>query len=248
MWLRATVAYDGTNFHGFQRQANARSVQGELEVALSRTCEEAVSVTGAGRTDAGVHATAQVIAFETRWAHSLPELQRAVNVRLPVDVAVLGMAECPASFHPRYSALSRTYEYTVVTAPVRHPLTRLYAWQVGRELDAVAMNEAAMPLIGEHDFASFGTAPQGGVTVRRVTRAVWERRDGDGILSPALRFTIEANAFLFRMVRRVVITLAQVGCGQLGVKDVREILASRDSRRVKGIAPACGLCLVEVTY
>ena len=86
------------------------------------------------------------------------------------------------------------------------------------------------------------------MTVRRVTRAVWERRDGDGILSPALRFTIEANAFLFRMVRRVVITLAQVGCGRLGVKDVREILASRDSRRVKGIAPACGLCLVEVTY
>jgi tRNA pseudouridine38-40 synthase len=242
MRLRATVAYDGTAFHGFQRQANARSVQGELEAALRRICKEDVSVAGAGRTDTGVHATGQVIAFETRWAHSLDALQKALNVQLPEDVSVLDLAECAQEFHPRYSALSRTYEYTVRIAPVRQPVARLYAWQLEREMDIAVMNEAAGQLVGEHDFAAFGTAPQGDVTMRRVMKAVW---DGNGA---TLKFTIEANAFLYRMVRRIVVTLTQVGRGQLSVDEFREIFASRDSRRVKGTAPACGLCLVRVTY
>ena len=245
MRLRATVAYDGTEYHGFQRQANARSVQNVLEEALSITCEEPVSVAGAGRTDTGVHATGQVVAFEANWTHELVELQRAVNVRLPEDVSVLDLATCEAGFHPRYSASSRIYEYTIVIGPVRQPLARRYAWQLWTPLDVRCMNEAARRLIGEHDFAAFGTPPQGDVTVRNVMRAEWR------IMAdrwPELVFTIEANAFLFRMVRRIVKALAQVGLGQLSAEDVSDILASKDSQRVKGIAPACGLCLVKVTY
>jgi tRNA pseudouridine38-40 synthase len=221
-------------------------VQNELEEALRKTCDEAVNVIGAGRTDTGVHATGQVIAFETSWSHPLIQLQRAVNVRLPEDVVVLDLATCNAAFHPRYSARSRTYEYTVMTGPWRQPLTRLYAWQVVGDLDLAAMNEAAALLVGEHDVAAFGTAPHGDVTVRTVMRAQWVLDKLSAC--PTLRFTIEANAFLFRMVRRIVMALVRVGRGQLSVADVGEILASRDSQRLKGTAPACGLCLVKVTY
>ncbi len=245
MRLRATVAYDGTEFHGFQRQANARSVQDVLEEALSVTCGEPIGVIGAGRTDAGVHATGQVIGFGANWPHELADLQRAVNVRLPEDVSVLDLAACDEGFHPRYSARSRMYEYTIVIGPVRQPLVRRYAWQVWWPLDVQRMNEAAGKLLGEHDFAAFGTPPQGDVTVRRVMQAEWRCRTGRW---PELVFTIEANAFLFRMVRRIVKALVQVGLGQLSAEDVSDILASKDSQRIKGIAPACGLCLVKVTY
>ena len=245
MRLRATVAYDGTEYHGFQRQANARSVQNVLEEALSITCGEPISVTGAGRTDTGVHATGQVIAFEVNWPHELVDLQRAVNVRLPEDVSVLDLVACDEGFHPRYSAYSRTYEYTIMFGPVRQPLARRYAWQVWKPLDVRCMNDAAGCLIGEHDFAAFGTPPQGDVTVRRVMRAEWRAMVDRW---PELVFTIEANAFLFRMVRRIVKALTQVGLGQLSAEDISGILASKDSQRVKGIAPACGLCLVKVTY
>ncbi len=243
MRLRATVAYDGTNFHGFQRQTNARSVQAELEDALGRTCGETIHISGAGRTDTGVHASGQVIAFDTAWPHGLADLHHALNVRLPQDVAILSLTECPDGFHPRYSARSRTYEYTVVVSPVRQPLMRLYAWRLARDVDAERMNRAAECLIGEHDFAAFGTAPQGDVTVRCVLQAGWS-----ALPTAVYRFTIEANAFLFRMVRRIVVTLVRAGVGELSAQDVRDILESRDSRRVKGIAPACGLNLVRVTY
>ena len=245
MRLRATVAYDGTDFHGFQRQANARSVQGELESAFGRVCRQDVSVVGAGRTDAGVHATGQVIAFEAIWRHTLAELQRAANSELPEDAVIVDLVECEATFHPRYSARSRVYEYRVAVAPVRRPLSRRLEWQIGYRLDAAAIRRAAGWLIGVHDFAAFGTAPQGDVTVRDVMRAEWAESAGE---EDAWRFTIEANAFLFRMVRRIVATLVRAGSGQIDPDDVRDILASGDPLRVKGVAPACGLCLVQVNY
>lgn len=242
MRLRATVAYDGTDFHGFQRQANARSVQGELEAALGRICRQPVTVAGAGRTDAGVHATGQVIAFEATWRHTLDELQRAANSELPEDVAMVDLEPCEPGFHPRFSARSRVYEYRVTETPVRRPLSRRYEWQIDHPLDAAAVARAAGWLVGTHNFAAFGTAPQGDGTVRTVTRADWAGAAG------AWRFTIEANAFLFRMVRRIVATLVRAGSGQIDPDEVKDILASGDSRRVKGAAPACGLCLVQVNY
>lgn len=242
MRLRATIAYDGTDFHGFQRQTNARSVQGELEVAFGRICGHAVTVVGAGRTDAGVHATGQVIAFDVAWRHTLDDLQRAANSELPDDVAVVDLAPCEPGFHPRYDARSRVYEYRITETSVRRPLTRRYEWQVNLRLDRAAIQRATQWLIGEHDFAAFGSAPYGDVTVRHVMRAEWNGEDGQW------RFTIEANAFLFRMVRRIVATLVRVGSGQLDPDEVKEILTNRDARRVKGAAPACGLCLTQVNY
>jgi tRNA pseudouridine38-40 synthase len=242
--LRATVAYDGTDFHGFQRQTNVRSVQAVLEEALSDTCGCLISVVGAGRTDAGVHATGQVVAFEAQWAHTLIDMQNALNARLPMDVAILALAECEASFHPRYSALSRTYEYTIAIRPTRQPLLRRTAWLVRTELDMARMNLAAQRLIGEYDFAAFGSPPQGEVTVRRVLQAEWRVITE----SDVLRFTIEANAFLYKMVRHIVMALVLTGRGALSVDDISDVLTSKDSQRIKGVAPACGLCLVSVTY
>jgi tRNA pseudouridine38-40 synthase len=239
---RAIVAYDGTRFHGFQRQANARSVQEELERAIARVCGGTAAVAGAGRTDAGVHATGQVVAFEVDWRHPFDALQRALNSALPDDVAVSDVRPAEPDFHPRYSARSRVYEYRIVVGSARLPLIRLYAWQIERPLDLESMRQASRALVGEHDFAAFGTPPRGDGTVRTVMRADWAD-EGSGF-----RFTIEANAFLYRMVRRIVATLARVGSGQLAAADVAGLLAGGDPRRVVGAAPARGLCLVQVNY
>ncbi len=251
MKIRATVAYDGTEFAGFQKQANARTVQGELERALEKVCERRVTLNGAGRTDAGVHASGQVIAFEADWAHSLDTLARALNANLPDDVAVRAVSECEAEFHPRFSAKSRTYEYSAYASETRDPLKRRFAWQLehGTLPDVERMNAAAESLIGSHDFAAFGSAPSGKpdeTTVRELIRAEWKGKRKNE--NDALTFTIEANAFLYRMVRKIVMALVQVGRGQISPDQVREILQSKDAQRLKGLAPACGLCLVEVKY
>jgi tRNA pseudouridine38-40 synthase len=201
-------------------------------------------VAGAGRTDAGVHATGQVVAFDAQWAHTLNDLLNAMNARAPKDVAILDLAECEPGFHPRFSAVSRMYEYTIALRPTRQPLLRRYAWLMTGQLDMARMNQAAQCLIGEYDFAAFGTAPDGDVTVRRVLKAEWREMAETG----TLRFTIEANAFLYRMVRRIARALVLVGRNELDVDELSEILASKDLQRIKGIAPACGLCLVRVTY
>lgn len=247
MKIRAKVAYDGTDFAGFQRQAagRGRTVQGEIEAALEKVCNERIAIVGAGRTDAGVHAIGQVIAFTAEWKHSLDVLTRALNATLPDDIAVHELAECDADFHPRFSAVSRTYRYTAYVSPVRRPLLRRYAWQLERPPDVSAMNEAARLLIGLHDFAAFGSPPSGDAeetTVREVLRAEWQQVEN------CLTFTIEANAFLFRMVRRIVLALVRVGQSAYALPDIEEMLESRDAQRIKGLAPACGLCLIEVKY
>lgn len=246
MKVRAKVAYDGTEFFGFQRQANARTVQGEIETALEKVTGRQTGVIGAGRTDAGVHATGQVISFEVDWRHPMEALTKALNITLPEDVAVRALAECSADFHPRFDAQSRTYEYTALICEVKQPLMRRIAWQLERQPDLALMNSAAAQLIGTHDFAAFGSAPSGReneTTLRNVLKAEW-RDNGSGVLV----FTIEANAFLFRMVRRLVLALMRVGQGQLSAEALMDILESRDAQRIKGLAPACGLCLVDVKY
>lgn len=247
MKIRAKVAYDGTDFVGFQRQAaqRGRTVQGELEAALEKVCQSRVAVVGAGRTDAGVHATGQVIAFEVDWKHPLDALGRALNATLPEDVAVRDLEPCEVGFHPRFSAKSRTYVYTAYVSEVRQPLLRRFAWQLEQRPDVTVMNEAAQRLIGSHDFAAFGSPPSGRseeTTVREVLRADWQA------MNDRLCFTIEANAFLFRMVRRIVMALVRVGRGEYGPDEIENMLESGDAQRIKGLAPACGLCLVDVKY
>ncbi len=240
--LWAKIEYDGTAFNGFQIQKRERTVQGEIEQALETVVHSRVRIVGAGRTDQGVHAQGQVIRFEVEWRHPLSDLQRALNAVLASDVAILEMGQAAEDFHPRFSALSRTYRYTLLNKPQRSPLNRRTAWHIEQKLDIAQMTEASRFLVGIHDFASFGRPPQGENTIREVFRADWEER------GPFLTFDIEANAFLYRMVRSIVGTMVQVGQGLVSVDGFKLILEARDRRKCKYLAPANGLCLMRVEY
>jgi len=239
---RATVEYDGTDFLGYQIQAEGRTVQGELEKSLHQVTGSNVRIDGAGRTDAGVHAIGQVIAFNVGWKHTLADLHRALNATLPRDIGVTELTITQNDFHPRFSALSRSYRYTVINRPWPSVLQRRYSYHVREPLDIAAMRQACKYLIGSHDFASFGKPPQGEVTIRNITQAEWS------VASEQLWFDITANAFLYRMVRTIVGTLLQVGLDRIAVDDIEEILAARDLTRSAAPAPACGLCLMHVAY
>jgi tRNA pseudouridine38-40 synthase len=241
---KSIIAYDGTEFQGFQRQAEGlRTVQGVLENALRDLGWGGRSITAAGRTDAGVHARGQVIAFELAWRHEVNSLSRALNANLPPDVAVRHTEIAPQGFHPRFSAQKRRYGYTLITLPVRDPLRERYAWRVWPELRLDAMEAVAAMLVGRYDFAAFGQAPSaGGHTVREVFRAQWHQQQ------EVFAFEIEANAFLQHMVRRLVGAIIEVGAGRLSAKDVRAHLDDPKLRWEGRIAAAQGLCLEKVIY
>ena len=247
---RATLSYDGADFAGFQRQGQgARTVQGELEGALGRIGWSGRSVTGAGRTDRGVHALGQVVAFELEWSHSEGDLLKALNANLPADVAILELGAADPDFHPRFSARSRRYRYTIYNSPIRQPLRERYAWRVWPEMSLPPLEASAAALPGEHDFGSFGTSPEsGGHTIRRVLSAGWRHSPGEGQAGDWWIFEIEAEAFLYRMVRNLVGAMKQVATGELTPDDFRAILAARRREASAPPAPACGLCLVEAKY
>ena len=233
------MAYDGTAYAGFQIQPNARTVQGELERVLAVICGEPVRITGAGRTDAGVHASGQVIDLRTTSGLGSAELERGVNALLPEDIAVSGLEPAEDSFHARFSATGRTYEYRVRNAAVRDPLwTRREHLHPG-VLDVAAMRAAAAQLVGRHDFAAFAAGESGERTVRR---AEWI---ADGNI---LRFEIEADAFLRGMVRGIVGTLLWVGRGKMTALRFGEVMRAGDRELAGPSAPAKGLCLVAVRY
>ncbi len=238
----AVIEYDGTDYLGFQLQAEGRTVQGEVERALAKITRRETRIISAGRTDAGVHAIGQVISFVPQWKHSLPELHRAMNALLPEDVAVHQMAWVADDFHPRFDAVSREYRYTVLNQSLRSPLARRFAYHYLKPLDVEVMDRAARCLVGSHDFASFGRPPQGEKTVRQVYRAECTRQD------QFIYFDIVANAFLYRMARNIVGTLLLVGIGELSAKGFEEILRARDRRRASPPVPAHGLCLIRVNY
>lgn len=236
------LAYDGTNFQGFQRLGKGRSVQGEVEKALSQLNWQGRAILSAGRTDTGVHASGQVAAFDLNWTHGTAELQNALNAHLPADVAVVAAQEAQADFHPRYDALARTYHYRIYHQPQRNPLQERFAWRVWPAPDLSTLQQAANLLKGEHNFAAFG-APlkKGGSTVRVVFQAVWEQQAG------GLLFEISANAFLYHMVRRLVFTQVLAGSGKLTLDDLAQgVLAAQ--AQPPGLAPAQGLVLSEVLY
>lgn len=214
-------------------------MQGEVERALSEICSGPVRITGAGRTDTGVHATGQVIDFWTASALDGSVLERGVNALLPEDIAVSELVEAAERFHSRFSATGRTYEYRIRTAQVRVPLERHREHWLPGALDVAAMRDASRALVGRHDFAAFAAGVAGERTVRR---AVWDE-DGD-----VLRFEIEADAFLRGMVRGIVGTLLWVGRGKIAPDRVGEILRSRDRSQAGPSAPARGLCLIRVDY
>jgi tRNA pseudouridine38-40 synthase len=236
--FRATVEYDGTEFAGFQLQRNARTVQGELEAALARlTGGIRQPVVGAGRTDAGVHAAGQVIAFTYPGSLSVEALTDALNGTLPPDVAVRDLRRVPAGFNPRYAARYRDYRYSIWNGP-RSPLRERTALRVHRSLDIAAMAEAASALEGRHDFSAFGGAdPQ---PVRTVHRIRIRQRGAE------VTIDVRADAFLRGMVRRIVATLLAVGKGRLEAAAVPGLLLAGRPALGGAAAPARGLCLRRV--
>lgn len=243
---RALLSYDGTGYLGFQRQAgDTPTIQLAVERAVASATGQPTTVLGAGRTDTGVHATGQVIAFDVEWAHGEAALGRAVNARLPDDIALWAVVQ-HEGFHPRFDARSRTYRYTVALAPHRLPLLRQRAWQIRASLDGDALQAAASGLTGQRNFAAFGQPPQGENTVRTVFVSEWARAERSGYTEWV--YTIEADAFLQHMVRRIVGALVDVGRGALPLE---EFVALRDraTLRAKGsIAPPHGLVLEYVRY
>jgi len=236
------VAYDGTDFLGYQIQAQGRTVQGVLEETLQQIARQPIRVRAAGRTDAGVHAVGQVVAFSLGWKHPTPVLQRALNALLPVDVSIESLTRVKADFHPRFDAVSRQYRYTILNRPARDVLRHRYTTHIARPLRVADMQQAGRYLIGTHDFASFGKPPQGNNTVRSVSQAEWR------VNGVELSFFITANAFLYRMVRNIVGTLIQVGHGTLAPTDVQDILQAKDRSKAGAPALANGLCLMKVNY
>jgi tRNA pseudouridine38-40 synthase len=245
----AILAYDGTAYRGFQRQAPpALTIQSAVEGAISRVTAQQAPVVAAGRTDAGVHATGQVIAFDVKWKHDDEELLRAINSQLPPDIAVRDIWQ-QQGFHPRYNALWRQYAYRIATPVVRQPMLNRQAWQlIGVSLDLKRMNMAAALCLGEHDFAAFGKPPQEGSTntVRRIYQSSWELEAG--AFGELARYRIRGTAFLYHMVRRLVGMMAQVGRGVISPGEFEAILKSCDINKAKALAPAKGLLLEAVGY
>jgi tRNA pseudouridine38-40 synthase len=254
------VTYDGTDFHGFQVQENVPTIQGTLEDALARFCKPVGRVAGAGRTDAGVHASGQVVAVQLAWRHPLEQLQNAWNVRLPPAIAVRELRVAPARFHPRFSAQARMYHYYVVEGDRatlgRSPLTDRFALYVSQPLAVEAMQAAAALMVGEHDFATFGQPTKGENTVRRVFEARWQVLADSlasldraaGVPRRRLVLTITANGFLRNMVRCLVGTFLAVGRGEWSLGDVENALAAKDRSRSAPPAAPNGLVLEQVIY
>ena len=236
------IDYDGTHFLGFQRQARGRTVQGEIEKALLELGWKGSSILAAGRTDAGVHASGQVIAFELDWPHEPEKLQSALNARLAQDVVVKKTSIAEKGFHPRFDATQRTYHYRIYCSAQRNPLLERFAWQVWPKVEIARLNAAAGELIGKHDFCAFGRPLKDEAgTVRTVVQAQWRRS------TPGWLFEITANAFLYHMVRRLVYVQVKYAQGFIDLAEIRNAL--RTGCRIKpGMAPACGLELAEVSY
>jgi tRNA pseudouridine38-40 synthase len=242
--LQLVVAYDGTGFHGFAAQRDVRTVQGVLEDALAKVLGERIVLTGAGRTDAGVHAWGQVVSAPVPPGTDVERVQRSVNGQLAPEVVVRAAALGPASFDARHSARWRTYRYTVLNRPAPDPFSARFAWWVPEPLDLALLRLGADPFLGEHDFSTFcRKGPPGSTTVRRVLGSHW-RAVGDGVLE----YEIRATAFCWQMVRSVVGTLVDVGRGRIAPGELVRILAARDRAAAGGLAPPHGLCLWEVGY
>ncbi|MGO0122776.1 tRNA pseudouridine(38-40) synthase TruA [Desulfothermobacter acidiphilus] len=237
------VAYDGTAFAGFQRQPSRRTVQGVLEEALQRLTRESIRLRAAGRTDAGVHAEGQVVAFATSSSIPVQRWLPALNGLLPADVAVQAAAEVPRTFHPRYDAITKVYRYTFLRRAVRCPLRRLYALHVPDPLQVELMREAAAAMVGEHDFAAFQNV---GRPVKCSIRRVYDCRLEEW--GPWLYFWVEANGFLYQMVRVMAGTLLEVGRGRLPPQSVLAALAEKKRELLGPTAPPHGLCLMKVNY
>lgn len=241
--IKLLLAYEGTDFHGWQRQRELRTVQGVLEDALEQLTGVRTATTASGRTDAGVHALGQVVQFLTASEHSTETFVRALNAHLPRDVRVLDATEVSQSFHPTLDAVSKRYRYLIDNARIADPFCLRYTWYVGRPLDAERMAAGARHLIGRHDFHSFETDWPNRLSSVRTVRDVAVART-----SRLVTIEIEADGFLYNMVRAIAGTLVLVGSGSREPEWVGEVLRACDRSAAGPTAPPHGLFLLWVRY
>ena len=239
---RIDLSYDGSGFHGYARQPDVRTVQGELEAALARVLEP-VRTEVAGRTDAGVHARHQVVSFLTGMSVDCIRLARSLTKLLGPEVVVYRCEQVPDGFSARLSAVRRTYRYRILNRPYPDPLQRAVAWHVKEPLDVESMDLAVRYLVGEHDFASFCRRAEGRSTIRTVTSAGWCARPDD-----LVRLEIVGTAFCHQMVRSIAAFSADVGRGRVKPETTRRVLQARDRNAARGAAPPHGLVLWQVDY
>jgi tRNA pseudouridine38-40 synthase len=248
--LKLTIAFDGTNFSGWQRQLNAPTIQGELEKVLGTITNSPVSLHGAGRTDAGVHALAMIAHFETESAIPLDKLQSGANSLLPSAIRILQITPAATDFHARFSAIAKTYIYTIDTGAIQSPLSRLYAVHIVNLPELRAMRQCLEHILGSHDFASFEASGSrdksittGRGSVRTLHRATLTEMD-----QKQLQFEVNGDGFLRHMVRNIVGTVLEVGKGRKTIQDFQAILKAKDRSQASATAPAHGLLLKEIQY
>lgn len=242
--FKITVEYDGTEFHGWQRQKSDPTIQGAIEAALKTITGQSITVAGSGRTDAGVHALGQVASFSCSTRLSQRELASGLNALLPDAIVVLGCCQTDDSFHARFNAKAKTYHYRIVNRRLPPAIGRQYAWHIAKRLDRQSMRAALRPLVGRHDFSAFEAAgsPRAHAT-RTVIRAALKESQRDELV-----VVIEADGFLRHMVRNIVGTLVAVGLDKIPSDQIQAILRSKDRSRAGVTAPPQGLFLVSVTY
>lgn len=237
------IEYDGTRYYGWQRQPNQNTIQGKLESVLSAMCQKDVEVIGAGRTDGGVHARGMVANVNLDTDFSAEEIRDYLNRYLPDDIAVLEVKEASPRFHARYNAIGKTYCYTCFDGDVKPVFDRKYYTRLEEKPDEELMRRAAEVLTGQHDFRNFCVNPRMKKSTVRCVDKILIERDGGYI-----RFTFHGTGFLQNMVRIMVGTLLEVGCGRMTVEQVREVLKNPERQKAGPTAPAQGLCLMSVDY
>ncbi|MBP2645198.1 MAG: truA [Firmicutes bacterium] len=241
--LKLTVAYDGTAYHGFQRQANAITVQEVLEEKLGKIFGHPITVFGAARTDAGVHAYRQVISFVIYGSIPTEKVPYAAKSVLPGDIVITKAEEVEDDFHARYSAKSKIYQYRLYVSPLPNPFQRNYVWHIRKNLDVLLMHEAIQAVIGEHDFSAFRGAGGPPISPVRTMLAANCRQDHE-----IIEIQIQGTGFLYHMVRNIVGTLVDVGTGKKTVSDFRNILQGCNRAQAGITAPPQGLYLKEIFY
>ena len=238
-----TVAYDGTNYNGWQVQPNGVTIEGVLNEALSELLKEEIMVVGASRTDAGVHALCNVAVFDTYSRIPAEKMSYALNTALPEDIRIVGSKEVDEDFHPRHCESKKAYEYRIVNSEFINPVKRLYCHHTYLKCDVEAMQKAARYLVGEHDFKSFCTVgAQVETTVRTITDLEVSRKDDEIVIR------VTGTGFLYNMVRIIAGTLLEVGYGRLSADDIPSILEACDRQAAGPTAPAKGLCLVNYEF
>ncbi len=241
--FKLTIEYDGGRYHGWQRQPNAPTIQEYIETALNKMTDDNITLTGSGRTDAGVHAFGQTANFLCDTRLNSEAFHNGLNSLLPDDIVIINCERVSDDFHARFNSKSKIYQYRILNQNLPTAINRQYAWFIKRKLNLSSMKHASEHLIGSHDFKAFeGTGSPRAHAIRNITKAELTAQDY------YVYFNIEADGFLRYMVRNIIGTLAEVGLGKTTVEDFKQILASKDRSRAGATAPPHGLFLVEVKY